>query len=90
MAGLGRIQQKFNAAVVSILALAGLHNMAGGKAVTAAEAARKGYGHPIHAKYLHTQNIAKATGRNLRRYAGYCSGLDYRNRVGATLLRAKD
>ena len=49
MAGLGRIQQRFNAAVVTLLSLAGLRGMAG---TDAKEAAHKGYGHPIHRKYI--------------------------------------
>lgn len=51
MAGLGRIQQRFNAAVVAVLALAGLRGMAGAGS-SAKEAASKGYGHPIHRKLL--------------------------------------
>ena len=62
MAGLGRIQQRFNAAVVTLLALAGFRGLAGKK--DAKDAAASGHGHPIHAKYLRTQNVMKATGRD--------------------------
>lgn len=61
MAGLGRVQQRFNAAVAKVLTLAGFARMAGAKG--AQETAAQGYGHPIHAKYLRTVNPWKATGR---------------------------
>jgi hypothetical protein len=67
MAGLGRIQQRFNAAVVAVLALAGLRNMAG--AGNAAKAAATGFGHPIHAKYLRAHPKLSKTP-----YPGYCAG----------------
>jgi hypothetical protein len=66
--GLGRMQQRFNAAVVAVLALAGLRNMAGGQ--DHAAAASKGYGHPIHAKYLRSLFNKMPT----MRYPGYCAG----------------
>lgn len=68
MAGLGRIQQRFNAAVVAVLALAGLRNMAG--AGDHQKAAAAGYGHPIHAKYL--RSVYNKSARTP--YPGYCAG----------------
>jgi hypothetical protein len=79
MAGLGRIQQKFNAAVITLLSLAGLRNMAA--AGDASKQAAAGYGHPIHAKLLKSSNPnANTPGRP---YQGYCSG------AGETARRAK-
>ena len=49
--GLGRMQQRFNAAVVTVLALAGLRGMAG-TAETAKDTAAKGFGHPLHRKLI--------------------------------------
>lgn len=49
MAGLGRIQQRFNAAVITVLALAGLKSL--GRS-SAKDAAAKGYGHPIHRMFF--------------------------------------
>jgi len=80
MAGLGRVQQKFNAAVMAVMALL---------ATQRKDSARQSVihmGQPLARKYARCQNYEKATGRNLRRYPGYCSGLDYRKRKGATLL----
>jgi hypothetical protein len=48
--GMSRLQQRFNAAVVTVLTLAGLHGMAGAEQ-TKAQAA-KGMGHPFHRKVL--------------------------------------
>lgn len=85
MAGLARMQQKFNAAIVAVLALAGLRNMAGA-AQSAADAARVGYGHPVHAKYLRGDPMNRNRAR--MPYAGYCSNFtNYFERKGATLRR---
>ena len=59
---LGRMFSRLSAAVVTVLALAGLRSL--GASGSAKEAAAKGYGHPLHRKYLRTQNVGKATGRN--------------------------
>lgn len=48
--GMSRLQQRFNAAVATVLTLAGLHGMAGAQQ-TKAQAAR-GMGHPFHRKQL--------------------------------------
>ena len=72
MAGLGRVQQRFNAAVVGVLAA--LVSFARGGEKDAKGQASVGIGHPIHAKYLRTQNYGRATGRDLQLYPGYCSG----------------
>lgn len=69
MAGLARVQQRFHAAVVTLLALAGF-----GRQRDAQVKAGVGAGHPIHAKYLRTQDYARATGRDLAPYLGYCYG----------------
>ena len=82
MAGLGRIQQRFNAAIVTLLSLAGLRGMAGD--TSAKNAAAHGHGHPLHAKFLRTQNVSKATGRDLLPYHGYCSGKEETARRLAT------
>lgn len=74
MAGLGRVQQRFNAAVVTLLTLAGFGR---GFGKGAKAQAATGLGHPIHAKYLRTMNVDKATGRDLSPYQGYCSGVRY-------------
>lgn len=85
MAGLARMQQKFNAAIVAVLALAGLRNMAGA-AQSAADAARVGYGHPVHAKYLRANPMRH--NRPGTTYQGYCSNFtNYFERKGATLRR---
>lgn len=73
MAGLGRIQQWFNAAVVTLLALAGLRKMTGADAK--AQAA-KGSGHPIHAKLLKSSNPKGNTSGHA--YTGYHSCSDRR------------
>lgn len=49
MAGLGRVQQRFNAAIVTLLTLAGLKHMAG---KDAKEDAGRGFGHPVHRTVL--------------------------------------
>lgn len=72
MAGLGRVQQRFNAAVVGVLAA--LVSFARGGEKDAKGQAAAGTGHPIHAKYLRSQNYGRATGRGLSRYPGYCYG----------------
>lgn len=63
------MQQRFNAAFVAILTLAGF-----GRGQSAKAEAAKGAGHPIHRKYLHTNDVAKATGRGCSAYLGYCHG----------------
>ena len=90
MAGLGRIQQRFNAAVVAVLALAGFGRMAG---TDAKKQARAGGGHPIHAKYLRTNDVAKATGRDSRPLPAFMHGTSpkgYRGRPGVNLIEALD
>ncbi len=86
MAGLGRVQQRFNAAVVTLLTLAGLGRMTGRDAKRQAAG---GQGHPIHAKYLRTVNVDKATGRDLPNYLGYCSGVRYDPLTGRKVKRVK-
>lgn len=80
MAGLGRVQQKFNAAVVSVMALL---------ATQRKDAAKQSVIHqglPLARKYAYSQDYEKATGRDrLRSYAGY-GDRDYRTTKGATLL----
>ena len=49
--GMSRLQQRFNAAVVTVLTLAGLHGMSGAKGAKES-AAVKGGGHPVHRKLL--------------------------------------
>lgn len=73
MAGLGRMQQRFNVIVASLAALVGFS----GHRMSAVDAARSGSGHPIHRKILRSQNVAHLTGRDLAPYQGYCSGLHY-------------
>ena len=93
MAGLGRIQQRFNAAVITLLSLAGLRNMAG---ADSQEQAARGYGHPLHRKYLRTQNYEKATGRepDQRKYPGFCAGEGERQRrlrqIARGIIRLED
>lgn len=50
MAGLGRVQQRFNLALVA--ALAAVVRFARGGSEDAKEQAAVGFGHPIHRKYL--------------------------------------
>ena len=74
MAGLGRIQQRFNAAVITLLSLAGLRRMTGG--ADAQKQAAVGHGHPIHAKLLKSSNPkGNASGHA---YTGYHSRNDKR------------
>lgn len=71
MAGLGRVQQRFNAAVVGALAL--LVGFAR-QGQNEAQAAQWGQttGHPIHRKYLKASNPNSNTPGDP--YPGYCSG----------------
>lgn len=85
MAGLGRVQMRFNATVASVLALVGFGR---GYGQSAAEEARKGSGHPIHRKFLRTQNVMRATGRDKGDFLGYCAGRKERNRRVVRLMRA--
>lgn len=84
MAGLARMQQRFNAAVITLLSLAGLRKMAGGGA---SEAVAKGYHHPIHAKYLKSSS-PRANTPGVR-YAGYCSGEQEQARRWAQIMRLR-
>ena len=79
MNGLNRIQQRFNAAIITILALAGF----GGQRQAEQHAAAQG--HPLARKYLRTMNVAKATGRDLPPYLGYCHDWRYRAAGGGKL-----
>lgn len=69
MAGLGRIQQRFNAAVVMVLTLAGFGGLAG---ESGARKAAAGGGQPIARKYIKSSNPRSNTPG--MRYQGYCSG----------------
>lgn len=69
MAGLARVQQRFNAAVVAVLTLAGLNRMAGN--TSAAKQAAVGFGHPIHAKYLRAQKPQRHRGYAYPGYGHY-------------------
>lgn len=74
MAGLGRIQQRFNAAIVGTLAaLVGFAR--GGSSEAAEEAAAAGSGHPLHRKLITRSNPRGNTpGYD---FPGYCAGLRY-------------
>lgn len=48
-----------------------------------------GESHPLHAKYLRTQNVDKATGRDQGRYPGYCHGLQYDPLTGRKVKKMK-
>lgn len=85
MAGLGRVQMRFNATVASVLALVGFGR---GYGRSAAEEARKGSGHPIHRKFLRSQNVEKVTGRGSEAYAGYCAGHREQSRRVVRLMKA--
>lgn len=76
MAGLARVQQRFNAAVVAVLVLAGLRGIAGANETAEGEAAL-GHGHPIHAKFLKRSN--PRSNRPGYPFPGYCNGLRYRS-----------
>lgn len=79
MAGLARVQQRFNMAVVG--ALAALVSFArGGDKQQMIAAATDGRGYPLARKFLRTQDYHKATGRDLPPYPGYCSGAQERAR----------
>lgn len=71
MAGLGRIQQTFNKAVLGTLAaLIGFAR--GGKEEAKRLAGNGGHGHPLLAKYIKSSNPnANMPGRE---YPGYCFG----------------
>jgi hypothetical protein len=49
--GMGRLQQRFNAAVATVLTLAGYGGLAG-QAKDAKQGASKGHGHPAHRTLL--------------------------------------
>lgn len=86
MAGLGRIQQRFNQAVIGVLAaLVGFAR--GGNPEQRRQLEERG--HPIAAKYLRTQNVAKATGRDLPPYRGFCSGAQETARHALSFNRSK-
>jgi hypothetical protein len=83
MAGLGRIQQRFTAALTAVLALVKLSTdtKAGQRARLEAQ--------PLARKFMRTQNYKKATGRDLPPYPGYCSGQRERaKRVGKMIIEA--
>lgn len=71
MAGLGRIQQTFNKAIVGTLAaLIGFAR--GGREEAKRLAGNGGHGHPLLAKYLKSSNPnANTPGQ---KYPGYCAG----------------
>ena len=72
MAGLGRIQQVFNKAVLGTLA-AVIGFARGGREEAKRLAGTGGHGHPLLAKYLKCSNPrANTPGRD---YPGYCSGV---------------
>ncbi len=68
MAGLGRIQQRFNAALVTVLALAGF----GTQHANTRDMLTAQKGHPLAAKYVKSSNPRANTPG--RRYRGYCNG----------------
>lgn len=83
MAGLGRIQQRFNAAVVGALAALVAFARQGGDSAAAQTQARGGVGHPIHAKYLRPSDPARVRTRYAGKDYSYCMG------VGETLRRRR-
>jgi len=79
MAGLGRVQQRFNAAIVAVLAL--LKVGAGSKKE---QARAQGAGHPILAKLIKSSSPnANTPGRE---YPGYCSGQRETARRAAAII----
>lgn len=84
MAGLGRVQMRFNATVASVLALVGFGRSYGHNA---ADEALQGSGHPIHRKFLRTQNVSRATGRDKGDFLGYCAGRKERMRRVRRLMK---
>lgn len=50
--GMGRLQQKFNAAVATVLTLAGFGGLAGQRNAAQASQGKGGHGHPMHRKLL--------------------------------------
>lgn len=69
MAGLGRVQQRFNTAVLGVVA-ALISFARGGDRQATAQMATKG--HPILAKYLKSSN--PNSNRRGVEYPGYCAG----------------
>ena len=82
MAGLGRVQQRFNLAVVTALAALVSFARQGHDDAKAAQAGAT-TGHPIHRKYLKSSNPRSNTPGYA--YPGYCEGLRYRANGGGKL-----
>lgn len=81
MAGLGRIQQRFNAALVAVLALAGF----GGRQATTRELLTQS-GVPLSKKYIKSSNPKGNTPG--QQYLGYCSGVQEQERRQAQIEAA--